>query len=114
MELDYLKKIKPATSGEVKDNSNHETLAVKDKPRRQTGSTDNIPQPDNPDKENARSKAGDGLSILPQSSNENILQQDNSVKENDNDDKVFTAARLKIEKKTQIAKKMDFNSLCEN
>lgn len=42
---------KPATSGEVKDNSNHETLAI-DKPRRQTGSTDNIPQSDNSVKEN--------------------------------------------------------------
>ena len=51
LELDYLKKIKPATSGEVKDNSNHETLAI-DKPRRQTGSTDNIPQSDNSVKEN--------------------------------------------------------------
>ncbi len=34
------------------DNSNHETLAVKDKPRRQTGSTDNILQSGDSSKEN--------------------------------------------------------------
>jgi hypothetical protein len=43
LELNYLTNKKPATSGEVKDNSNHETL-TKDKPRRQQASKDNIAQ----------------------------------------------------------------------
>lgn len=40
---------------------------------------------------NARSKAGDGLSIPPQSSNDNIPQQDNSVKESSNKTEKRTA-----------------------
>lgn len=53
---------------------------------------------------NARPKAGDGLSILPQSSNDNIPQQDNSVKENNN-----ISEKRAAELKNQIESAFDKN-----
>lgn len=53
---------------------------------------------------NARSKAGDGLSILPQSFRDNIPQQDNSVKENNN-----ISEKRAAELKNQIESAFDKN-----
>lgn len=68
LELNYLTNKKPATSGEVKDNSNHETL-TKDKPRRQQASKDNIPHESekvkkNTDNAKEKKKAADVIATV--------------------------------------------------
>ncbi len=61
LELNYLTNKKPATSGEMKDNSNHETL-TKDKPRRQQASKDNISHESEKVKENTEYEKGSDVS----------------------------------------------------
>lgn len=61
LELNYLTNKKPATSGEMKDNSNHETL-TKDKSRRQQASKNNISHESEKVKENTEYEKGSDVS----------------------------------------------------